>query len=295
MNVHSSSTVTATVTSGFTIAQAVAAFHVGDYLLFLTNNGPVSNGATFPAYTVVKITSITSTANTITFGFTPTTNSNGSNSLANDPFNITACSGTTPCPPITVTGSAVNNNSLDTFSDNYLTASFATTDYILKIVPVTYQVCNGPGSPTTATGALYSCDQTATSPDIANPKLWRTIRAGGVTTSSMVMEQMLGFKAGASIWNDPDPDPNVPPDVPYFNYSAATYTVYPNNISVGNNPPGDRAFNFSAVHSVRVSAIGRTVPATTANYVYRNQFDGGPYQVQAIAFVVTRNLNQQSY
>jgi prepilin-type N-terminal cleavage/methylation domain-containing protein len=256
-----------------TYAQAYSAFHVGDYLLFVKSTGA--------AYTVAKITAIGASnpgAGTISFGIQPT-NAGGVNTLANDPFNLTACSGAAACPP---TNPPVAND--------YLTSSFAANDYILKIVPVTYQVCNGPGSPTTSTGALYNCDQSSTSPDISNPKLWRTIQAGGVTTSSVVMEQVLGFKVGASLFNAPDPNVTNAAET-FFNYDASTYTI---------TNSGDTAFDFGAVHSVRVSLIGRTVPNTTkisaTSYVYQNAFDGGPYQVQGTAIVVNpRNMNLQGY
>jgi len=310
VNVHTSSSVVASVPTSYTgtFAQAVAAFNVGDYLLFLTNDGPASAGSSFPAYTVVKITSIASSSanSTITFGFTPTTNSNGSNSMTSDPFNLSTCDGAATCP----TPSVVNAGPP---ADNFITASFAATDYILKLVPVSYQVCNGPGtstvpaSPTVLTGALYSCDQTANSPDIANPKLWRTMKSnatqgtpatpagcslsgstGGCCPAnyvcSVVMEQILGFKVGASIWNAANPSNT---DVPYYNYDASSYSI---------NTAADQAFNFGNLVSVRVSIIGRTAPAITQNYVYKNNFDGGPYQVQGMALVVNpRNLNQQNY
>lgn len=296
VDVSSASSVTATIPASYTgtAAQAASAFHAGDYLLFLTNNGP--GGTTIPAYTVVPITSVTPSGNTIIFGIThTTTNGNGSNSLTNDPFDLSTCDGVSPCPPASVPLTSV-----------YLTNKFYPTDYILKIVPVSYQVCNGPGSPTVPTGALYTCDQSTNSPDINNPKLWRIMKSNatqGVAASpancsasgttgccpanyvcSVVMEQVLGFKVGATIWNAANAGSA---DVSYYDYDASSYTQ---------NTAADQAYNFSNIVSVRISLIGRTAPAVTQNYVYKNSFDGGPYQVQGMALVVNpRNMNQQNY
>lgn len=105
--------------------------------------------------------------------------------------------------------------------------------------------------------------------------------APSVATGSVVMDQIIGFKAGGTIWNSPTGA--VPADITSYNYDASTYT---------NSIANDTAYNFSALLAVRVSLIGRTAPATTANYVYRNSFDGGPYQVQGTAVVVNpRNMN----
>jgi hypothetical protein len=109
----------------------------------------------------------------------------------------------------------------------------------------------------------------------SDPILTRT--QGGVTAT--VMEQIVGFKVGATIFNSVLNDFNNP----YYVYDASKYTTQSTN---------DGAYNFSLLRSVRVSLIGRTVPATTSNYVYRNTFDGGPYQVQGTAVVVNpRNMN----
>jgi hypothetical protein len=183
----------------------------------------------------------------VKFTFAATT-STGSNTLANDPLNISACSGTTPCPPATVTTSQ-------------LTDKFCGTDYILKLSPITYQV-----------------NSTNTTNGVQNPILTRTQNG----TTSTVMEQVLGFKAGGAVWHSPDPA-NV--DITYYNYDASSYTLTPGST-------GANAYNFADLTSVRVSVIGRTTPSSTNNYVYQNAFDGGRYQVQGMAMVVNpRNMN----
>lgn len=278
--VTNTGTATATLPSGssFTPATAAATFHKGDILLFV-NGTPTAEGA---SYTAVTLTGVpTNTGTTVTFRFNATS-ATGTNTLANDPLNITACSGAIACPP------ASPVSGVTTFA--FPQATFGTSDYIMKIAPVSYQVCSGPGSPTTATGALYSCNTSSTSPDISDPKLYRTTIIGGVTSSSVVLEQIIGFKVGGSVWNDPDPNTGgLPNDIPYYDYDASTYNLGVNNAS-------DHAYNFSALHSVRVSLIARTPPQDTSNYVYRNAFDSGPYQVQGTALVVNpRNMNAQTY
>lgn len=251
-----------------TNSQTVAAyFHTGDQLLFLTNDGT--------HYTSVMLTqNATASSSTAPIVFTfASTYGDGHNSLANDPLNITTCGGTTPCPrsatpPLT----------------NSFGGSTGAYDYILKLQPVTYLVCSGPGSPTTP----YLCDQSANSPDIADPKLMRVVGSKpGVSTASVVMDQVIGFKVGATVWNSALGDFN---NMNYV-YDASTYTVNPLTAN-------DSAYNFTVLRSVRVSMIARTAPAFTGNsanvnnYTYRNGFDGGPYQVQGTAVVVNpRNMN----
>jgi type II secretory pathway pseudopilin PulG len=239
-----------------TLAATASSYKVGDHLFLVKQNGS--------AYTSVVLTAVPTVASgskAVLFTFQPTA-ANGTNTLQHDPLNITACSGASTCPPAAETTSP--------FTD-----SFSGSDYILKLLWATYQVCSGPGSPTTP-NAPFACDQTATSPDIADPKLMRTFN--GVTTQ--VMDQVIGFKAGGSVWNTP----NGSADVTSYNYDSSTYTQ--------NSTAGANAYNFTLLRSVRVSLIARTPPINTKNYVYRNAFDSGPYQVQGTVVVVNpRNMN----
>lgn len=232
-------TITATGTAQ-TLAQTANDYTGNEQLLLVTQNGA--------QYTSVVLTAKpTVVGSAVKFTFAATT-STGSNTLANDPLNISACSGTTPCPPATVTTSQ-------------LTDKFCGTDYILKLSPITYQV-----------------NSTNTTNGVQNPILTRTQNG----TTSTVMEQVLGFKAGGAVWHSPDPA-NV--DITYYNYDASSYTLTPGST-------GANAYNFADLTSVRVSVIGRTTPSSTNNYVYQNAFDGGRYQVQGMAMVVNpRNMN----
>lgn len=226
------------------LAATAASYKVNDQLLLVKNGGA--------AYTSVVLTAVPTVAGSaVKFTFAAT-NANGSNALANDPLNITACSNVTPCPPASVTTSK-------------FATSFCGNDWILKLAPITYQV-NSVND--------YASNQ--------NPTLTRT--QGGVTSN--VMEQVIGFKVGGSIWNDPD---TLGIDVTNYNYDASSYTLNPASTGAQN---GANAYDFTLLRSIRISLIGRTAPVYTKNYVYRNTFDSGPYQVQGAAVVVNpRNMN----
>ena len=129
----------------------------------------------------------------------------------------------------------------NTADSNKLGTQFCNTDWVLKLAPITYGV-------------------DATNP--ADPRLIRT--QSGQTT--VIAEQIIGFKVGAMIWNG-TADANT------YSFDANTYT-----------------HDWALVRSVRVSMIGRT-PPDPAN-TFKNTFDSGPYKVQAISVVVNpRNLS----
>ena len=99
-------------------------------------------------------------------------------------------------------------------------------------------------------------------------------------TTNAVMEQVIGLKIGATIWNNVT---NSFAGTGNYVYDASTYT---------NQVANDMAYNYSLVRSVRVSLIARTVPDWRGTYSYRNGFDNGPYQVQGVGVVVNpRNMS----
>jgi Tfp pilus assembly protein PilW len=241
--------------TGFTLAQTAAEFVQGDQLLFVTAQG---NQMT----SVVLTSNASVSGSAVKFAFNPTLTQTvsgvtyqGYNSVgANDPLNITTCNGDSPCPAAAQPSSGQVTNGL---GENYCGG-----DWIIKLAPITYQV------------------NTSNSSD---PILTRT-QSGSTST---VMEQVIGFKVGAAIWNAPQstdgtdlsPCPSGTGICPY-NYRASTY-----NIS-GTGGTYDQAYNFTLVRAVRVSLIGRTTPSTDPNYKFRNSFDNGPYQVQGTTLVV---------
>jgi hypothetical protein len=175
------------------------------------------------------------------------TNSDGSNSLANDPLDIAACGGTT-CP---TTGSSP--------LAAYLGDQYCGGDWIIKLAPITYKV------------------------DASNQNNPQLVRVQGGTTTT-VMDQVIGFKIGATVWN------SITDTVsPQYNYDASTYNV--NNSSP---PPYDSPYLFAVVRSLRISLIARTQPSSDPSFTFRNAFDGGRYQVQGASVVVNpRNLSMR--
>lgn len=103
-----------------------------------------------------------------------------------------------------------------------------------------------------------------------DPKLMRQVKGG---TAAEVMDQLVSFKVGAALVNDTTGNY-------YYNASAATNTL------------GGFNNDFTLVRSVRVSILARTPPNATVSY--RNQFDGGPYQVLGASVVINpRNMSMR--
>jgi prepilin-type N-terminal cleavage/methylation domain-containing protein len=231
----------------WTLANTALEFRSGDQLLFITNSGAKITTAMLTSNATVSGSAVKFTFNA--------TNADGSNSLANDPLDITACDGQANCA-----------------SNNKLGNQFCGKDWIIKLAPITYQVCSGPGSPA-------GCDQSSTSPDIQDPKLVRK-QSGN---QYVVMEQVIGFRVGATLWNGGGASESSSTDsvTTSYNYLASTYTV-----GTMSSP-----WNFSLIRSVRASLIGRTVPSNSDSE-FRNAFDQGRYQVQGVAVVVNpRNMS----
>jgi len=224
---------------------AVGNYSIGDQLVFLNSTG-------------TQITSVVLTATptvvgpAIKFTFNPT-NSDGSNSLANDPLDITACGGTPcptsldpPAPPLPVLAT-------------YLGDQYCGSDWIIKLAPITYQV---------------------NASNANDPQLVRI--KGGTTT--VVMDQVIGFKIGAALWNC-----ITDTVTPQYYYDASKYDV--NNNSP---PPYDASYLFAFVRSLRISLIARTTPSSDPSFTFTNAFDGGRYLVQGASVVVNpRNLSMR--
>ena len=173
------------VTQAVTAATLAGDYHNGDQLLLVdTANSKITtirlSGLTGAGGTATTFTANGSTGVKLTFN---TTNSDGTNATTNDPLSVTTCLVVTlPCPA----GSL--NPKLNT--------SFCSTDWIMRLAPITYQV-------STATAA--------------DPVLTRT--QGG--TSSNLAEQVIGFKVGAVAWNVTDDT------IPYSYYASSTPSASP--------------------------------------------------------------------
>jgi prepilin-type N-terminal cleavage/methylation domain-containing protein len=148
--------------------------------------------------------------------------------------------------------------------NNKLGTTFCSADWILKISPITYKV--------------------DTTTDPSNPKLIRE-QPSGSTNDVVVAEQLIGFKVGAITWNSCTPA-CTSDDGSTYNYDSSTY------VSGGVAQP----YNFSLIRSVQLEVIARTNPNPDPSYVYRNGFDGGPYQIQSVSVVVNpRNLTMSNH
>jgi prepilin-type N-terminal cleavage/methylation domain-containing protein len=137
------------------------------------------------------------------------------------------------------------------------------SDYVLKLAAVTYKV---------------------DASDSTNPKLVRQVQPGGA--EEVVADQVIGFKIGAGLWNNINGCAN-------YHFNAANYP-HEDDECDADPPTLTDPYNFTRVRSVRISLIGRTVPVTDPTYTFRNTFDGGAYQIQAVSAVVNpRNLSMR--
>lgn len=110
----------------------------------------------------------------------------------------------------------------------------------------------------------YAVDAT----DPTNPKLTRQVSGGA---PEVLAEQIIGFKVGASLWNSKLKDSGDAFSFINYNYGA---------------------YDPSQVRSLRISLIGRTTPNQDPASQYRNTFDGGNYQIQAMSIGINpRNLS----
>jgi len=235
--------------TAWTLANTAAEFQTGDQILFLTTTGQNMTTAVLTANGAVQ-------GSAVKLQF-HATNSNGTNTVANDPLDITACDGVSPC-------SAASN----------FATQFCGADYIIKLAPIQYLVCAGPGSPSV-------CDQTSNSPDIQDPKLYRYQNGSG----SIVMDQVVGLRVGASLYNTVG---SYDTSTPTYQFAAVNYSSNPTATPLVT----DLQYNFTAVRSVRISLIGRTAPNYNSTYTFRNTFNNQPYQIQGTTVVVNpRNMS----
>jgi len=221
--------------TGKTAPQTAALFKRNDQILFLSNDAQKLT-------TAVLTADATAVGGNVQFQFNATDTSG-----KYSPISATDCRATNNNDPLCIATHALN----DVFAGDVVTgspvhnvslsSSFGATDWILKLAPITYQV-----------------DLT----DATNPELTRT-QSG---TTSVVMEQIIGFRVGGAVWNDATATTNA-----NYYYDPSTYPT---------------PYDFSLVRSIRVSLIGRTPPSTDPSYTFRNSFDNGPYQIVGASVVI---------
>jgi len=204
-----SSTLFVTPTGSTTLAQLAADFHTGEQILLVKSDGSQMT-------TTILSSDGQVSGGKVQLQHNPTA-ADGTNSTTADPLGIS-----------------------NTADSNKLGTQFCSTDWVLKLAPITYWV------------------DTSNAQD---PKLTRT--QGGAST--VIAEQVIGFKVGASIWNGTTAQT--------YNFDASSYS-----------------HDWSLIRAVRISMIGRTSPIPNSNF--HNTFDLGPYRVQAISVVINpRNLS----
>jgi len=243
---NATNTRTSTVTylippMGSTTAQinALAArFNNGDQILFVKNDGSqyttvalTANGAAYPNATSPTYIKLTHGATT-TYVSGATTYYGYNTSATNDPYGMTT-----------------NANSM-------IGEGYCSTDYVLRIVPITYKV-----------------DLTTPS----NPTLLRQVAGQTQTIAQQTLAtQIIGLKIGASLFNNVNDT-----DTTTYSFDASSY----NN---GTSVP----YNYTLVRSVMISLIGRTNPNPDPTYVFRNSFDNGAYVIQGVSAVINpRNMS----
>jgi prepilin-type N-terminal cleavage/methylation domain-containing protein len=242
--------------SGQTLATTAGYYHKGDQLLLLKSDG--SKMTTVVLTQAPTVYPSVSNPKAVRFTFN-STNSDGSNSTGT---NFNYGSTTVANDPLDIT--ACGGASCPTGTN--FTYTFCGSDWIFKLAPITYYV---------------------NSSNASDPQLIR-IKGG---TPSVIMDQVIGFKVGATIWNSVNSD--ITWGSSYYFYDASTY-----NINGSTNPvtgvayTPDSPFLFSLVRSVRVSLIGRTQPSSDPSFTFTNAFDGGRYLVQGTSVIVSpRNLS----
>jgi prepilin-type N-terminal cleavage/methylation domain-containing protein len=142
-------------------------------------------------------------------------------------------------------------------SSDETNSQFANTDWVIRLRPVEYDV-----------------DLSVPS----DPKLRRTVLEKGHTPATdgvTLSEQVIGFKVGAALVNGTT-------STPTYNFDSSTFKV--TALAAG--------YDYTMVRSVMISLVGRTPPVEDPTYVFRNSFDGGPYQIQGVSVVVNpRNMS----
>jgi hypothetical protein len=138
-------------------------------------------------------------------------------------------------------------------SSDLTTDTFCATDWVLRLTPIKYDV--------------------DTTTDPTNPTLRRTVLVQGQTPTANgvpLTNQLIGFKVGASLITGTT-------DTTAYNFNSSTFGT---------------GYDYTLIRSVMVSLVGRTVPNPGPSYVFRNSFDGGPYQIQGVSVVINpRNMS----
>jgi len=146
-----------------------------------------------------------------------------------------------------VTGMSVN-------SIDHTGSLFCDTDWVIRLVPVKYYV-----------------DLTNTS----DPKLIRP-DAGFRRNTSVLSEQVIGFKVGAALINATGTT------------DTATYSFDSSTFQLPSAPPG---YDYTMIRSVMISLVGRTPPIEDPTYVFRIPSMEVPTRSRDFIVVNPRNMS----
>ncbi len=283
-------TLTGSIPSGYTASTVAADFKAGDDILLVDVSQ--LNGQQY--FTTAKLSAVGGTSGSnvqLTFYETQQGGFNYGNTSGNDPLGMS----TPYCYVNTTSGSATvswasGSNSFTTGNSwvgqqfqigntSYTIASVASANSLTLTSTATATLSSAPLYTTYAlTNSFYSGDwvlrmlpiqYSVNTSNSSDPQLVRT-QAG---VSSVVMDNVIGFKVGAVWWNN-----SLNLNDFQYDYLSSDY---------GNN--------FSLLRAVRVSIIGRTTPSTDPLNDYINPFDGGHYQIRGNSIIVNpRNLTMSN-
>jgi len=115
-------------------------------------------------------------------------------------------------------------------------------------------------------------------------------------TCSVVVDQIVGFKMGATLWGK---GATGATDLASYFYNALNYCndALGGGVDCSTNPQPNDPLDYTLIRAVRVSMIGRTPPSPDmALRNFKNAFDGGPYLIQQASVVVDlRGISDTEY
>ena len=203
-----------------------------------------------------KLTTIKLTANGTTF-------TSGGTTGVKLVFSVTNADGTNSAlhDPLGITTVSANTK---------LNVNYCSNDWIMRLQPVTYSV------------------------DTTDPSVPKLVRAQAGTTT-VLAEQIIGFKIGAAAWNTKgNDDASTASDATAYSYVSSNNDAN-NDCSTQSSSPWGYCNQWWLIRSVQVSLIGRTTPVTEPTYKYRNGFDQGPYQIESVVTSINpRNLSMNN-
>jgi hypothetical protein len=247
IDLETTGTADITPTPPTTAAALAGTLKVGDELLWLSVGNPPHVTTTVLSQPPV----VNALAGTVTLTFNKTTSVATTMGPPPQPAVIHGINATDPYL-IASTPPQADNTAGNSMA---LGSTFANTDWVIRIIPVTYQV------------------------DLTTPTNPKLVRTQG-TNKDVVAEQIIGFRVGASTRSNTTTSNT---------YNFAAQNEWPSQGCVSNCGYNNA---WEQVRAVRISVIGRTPPNSDLATNYHNTFDGGPYKIQGLSVTINpRNLS----